>query len=398
MILPSPILRSVIVDQPLVTARRRTLRIGLIAHHVAPISPPFAGGVESLTWYLARWLARRGHEVTLYAPPGSAVPGVTVRELELDPPLCTASRADVSMPPPAFMGAHHAYQQLMLELAASPRCDVVHCHALHYLPVAMAPLLPVPMLLTLHTPPTPWLESALRSRAHAGAPHLSAVSGATRDLWEPVVRVDDVVVNGVDLGAWRVGRGGSGAAWWGRIVPEKAPHLAIDAARAAGMPLRLAGPIVDRAYYAAEVEPRLGPDAVHLGHLDHAELASLVGESAVALMTPEWEEPFGLVAAEAIAAGTPVAAFARGGLIDIVSPSSGRLARPGDVDALARAMVDAAQLDRNLVRADAELRLGIEAMGQGYEALYERIVPARAPVRRFRREHAPRLRLQPDPA
>ena len=353
------------------------LRLAVISHHVAPIRPPFAGGVESLTWYLTRWLARQGHEVVLYAPPGSAVPGVEVRELELEPRLSSAARTDVSMPPAAFMGAHHAYQRVMLELAEDAPYDVVHSHSLHYLPVALAPLVAPPMLLTLHTPPTPWLESALRAPGAAGALMVSAVSHATRRLWAPVLDVPRVVPNGVDLSAWPAGRGGAGAAWWGRIVREKAPHLAIDAARQAGMPLRLAGPIVDRSYFAAEVEPRLGGDVTYGGHLGHDELGRLVADSAVALMTPEWEEPFGLAAAEALATGTPVAAFARGGLVDVVGPGAGRLVPGGDVAALARAMHEAAALPRAGVRAFAERTLGIDAMGRGYEALYHHVLDAR---------------------
>jgi glycosyltransferase involved in cell wall biosynthesis len=354
------------------------LRIAVIAHHVAPIAPPFGGGVESFTWYLTRWLARRGHEVVLYAPPGSAVPGVDVRELDLEPVLSKASRSDVSMPPAAFMGAHHAYQRLMLELADDAPYDLVHSHSLHYLPVALARFVAAPTLLTLHTPPTPWLESALRAPGAADALEISVVSGVTRRLWAQVAAVDEVVPNGVDLSAWPPGPGGHGAAWWGRIVPEKAPHLAIDAARAAGMALRLAGPVIDRDYFAAEVAPRLGADAVYEGHLDHPALAELVGTSAVALMTPSWEEPFGLAAAEAIATGTPVAAFARGGLVDVVGREAGRLAEPGDVQALAGAMRKAALLPREGVRAFAERTLGIDAMGRRYEAWYERVAATAA--------------------
>lgn len=360
------------------------LRIALVAHHVAPISPPFGGGVESLTWYLARWLAERGHDVVLHAPPGSEVPGVELRELELAPRLSEAARADVSMPPDAFMSAHHAYQRLMLELAEDRRIDLVHSHSLHYLPVAMASLLAAPMLLTLHTPPTPWLESALRAHRAAGgnAPQLSAVSPATRALWADVVDVPDVVVNGVDLDAWPCGPGGDAAVWFGRIVPEKAPHLAIDAAREAGLALRLAGPVIDRAYFDAEVAPRLGDDAVHVGHLDHVALAELVGASRVALLTPVWDEPFGLAAAEAIACGTPVAGFARGGLPALVGEAGGRLVPGSSPAALAAAALEAASLPRPGVRAHAEAALGIEAMGRGYEALYERMVPRRVLTRR----------------
>ncbi len=370
------------------------MRIALLAHHVAPIRPPFVGGVESLTWYLARWLGRRGHDVTLYALPGSDVPGVRLRTLDLTlGEVSDRARLDVDMPAATFLATHAAYLQALLELAAHPtRFDVIHSHSLHYLPVAMAPQLTTPTLTTLHTPPTPWLESALRARLDDATPALAAVSPTTRALWRDVARVDHVVLNGIDFGSWQAGPGGGWCVWSGRIVPEKAPHLAIDAARAAGLPIRLAGPVIDRAYHAREVAPRLGDDAVHVGHLDHGALARLLGASRVAVMTPAWEEPFGLVALEAMATGTPVAAFARGGLSDLVGPQTGRLAPPGDVPALARAIADAARLPRADVRTSAAAQFGIDAMGLEYERLYEQLAAARPRPRGLRARLAWRRR------
>jgi glycosyltransferase involved in cell wall biosynthesis len=351
------------------------MRLALLGHHVAPIRPPFAGGVESLTWYLARWLARRGHEVTLFAPPESEVPGVEVRELALAVEPSASARADVAMPPRSFMAAHHAYQEVLVELAGEPgRFDLIHSHSLHYLPVAMSGLLPAEVLLTLHTPPTPWLESALAASGDSDL-RLSAVSGAVADLWEDIAGpVDAVIQNGIDLADWAPGPGGEGVVWCGRMVPEKAPHLAIEAARAARLPISLAGPIVDAGYWEREVAPRLDDGVRYVGHLNHRALATLVGESRVAVLTPVWEEPFGLVAAEAIAAGTPVAAFARGGIPDFVGPDAGSLAPPGDVEALAAAIRRAAGLPRSRVRDHAERRLGIDAMGGAYEELYARLL------------------------
>lgn len=356
------------------------VRIGIVAHHVAPIAPPFAGGVESHTYYLARWLERAGHEVTMFAPPGSAVEGVEVIPLALGARLSFAARADVSMPPQAFMDAHCAYQSLLVGLHDNCPFDVLHLQTLHYLPVAMAAVLPVPAVLTLHCPPTPWLESALLART-GGRLWMTAVSACTAAQWRHVAPVTRVIPNGVAPAAWPAGPGGAGAVWSGRIVPEKAPHLAIDAARRGGLSLDLAGPIQDETYFRDAIAPRLGRGVRYLGHLSHTELARAVGASGVALVTPAWEEPFGLVAAEAMATGTPVAGFARGGLPDVVR-GGGILVGANDVDALAGAARAAMGLDRRAVRRDALARLGLDAMGAAFEAVFERARSGR-PVRKL---------------
>jgi glycosyltransferase involved in cell wall biosynthesis len=162
-----------------------------------------------------------------------------------------------------------------------------------------------PVLTTVHTPPTPWLESALLVTGGAGT-RLAAVSRHTANAWQHAAPEIAVVHNGVDTRRWRLGPGGADLVWFGRITPEKAPHLAIAAARAAGRPLVLAGPVSDADYFERRVGPTLGDGVHYAGHLDHDDLAHLVGSSAAALVTPDWDEPYGLVVAEAMSCGTPV--------------------------------------------------------------------------------------------
>nr|WP_157344631.1 glycosyltransferase [Nocardioides sp. MAH-18] len=341
----------------------------MIASSAYPVAEPFAGGLEALVHQLARGLVARGHEVSLFAAAGSD-PALRVTSLEaVEFRSSRVAGRDVNAPPERWMAEHHAYLSLMLGLAdgGASRYDVVHNHSLHHLPVAMAPMLDVPMLTTLHTPPLPWLESAIL--AAPGATAFTAVSRWTAQAWAHVV-TSAPVLNGVDTDAWPWGPGGGPVVWTGRLVREKAPHDAMDAARVAGLPLVLAGPVTDDAYFEEAIAPRLGPHAVHVGHLDHRALARLLGRAAVAVVTPEWDEPYGLVAAEAMSCGTPVAAYARGALPELVNDEVGALAMPGDVDGLAVALDRARRRDRRTVRAHAVERLSAARMIEEYEARY----------------------------
>jgi glycosyltransferase involved in cell wall biosynthesis len=148
----------------------------------------------------------------------------------------------------------------------------------------------------------------------------------------------------------------------GRVSPEKGTAAAVLAARRAGLEPLLAGTIYDRAYWEREV-------AVPVVAVDRRELWRLMAGSAVTLMPIEWDEPFGMVAAEAEMAGCPVVGYRRGALPEVVEEGvGGVLVEPGDLDALVAAIPAARSLDRRLVRESALRRLGIERSAAAYEA------------------------------
>lgn len=352
----------------------RRLRVGIVAGARFPISEPYAGGMEAHTHTLARALGDLGHDVVLFASGGpDDVP--TVR-FPAPPVLSTAARGDVSMPPERFMAEHHAYLSLMLRLDDFG-LDVLHNNSLHYLPVAMSGVVGVPVVTTLHSPPTPWLESAVATGDEDAHGHFVSVSFANARAWQGRVPVDAVIHNGVDVCRWHPHGGPrSGLVWTGRIVPEKGTHVAVQTARMLGVPLTIAGPVHDRDYFDTAIAPWLGTDVRYAGHLCSDELAVLVASAEVALVTPLWDEPYGLVVAEALACGTPVAALPRGAMPELVADDRGHLADDDGVAALARAVKDARVADPAVCRAWAVANASVTSMARRYVGVYESALAA----------------------
>lgn len=353
------------------------MRIGIIAHLKHPIREPFAGGLEMHTHLLASKLRDRGHDVTVFASTESS------KSLGVEP-ICSQTALDVfgndEAEDVAFFKEHHAYLTLMNGLRSS-HFDIIHNNSLHYLPIIMADALPMPMVTTLHTPPFKWLASGVRI---AGGKHLRlvAVSDAIRREWADVAVAQEVISNGVDLARFQFHPNPAAEpylVWYGRVVPEKGLHHAIDAARLTGMPLRFAGPLLDADYFDAQIRPRLGDDVRYEGHLNHDDLSGLVGGARAFLCTPCWEEPYGLVVAEALACGVPVAAFARGAIPMILTAASGALAKPDDAISLAYAAQIALMLRRADCRTRAETFCDADVMVDGYEATYRRMLDSDAP-------------------
>jgi glycosyltransferase involved in cell wall biosynthesis len=353
------------------------VRIGIIASARHPIRQPFAGGLEMHTHALASSLRERGHEVTVFASsesdPDLGVEAVCDQASRLD--FSTIAQSDASALSDPFMQEHHAYLQLMLRLTNSD-FDVLQNNSIHYLPVAMADVVAKPVVTTLHTPPIPWLESAIACRREPDNTSYVSVSSYNRQSWKHVVLECEVIPNGVDLCRWTYSAWPEPdlAVWFGRITPEKGPHLAIEAAHQAGLRISVAGPVCDYKYFRTEVETRLSEHDVYAGHVDHTTLNDMIGRAEVSLITPCWDEPYGLVVAESLACGTPVAAFDRGAISEIIDGSSGAIAPPGDVKALAEALLVARELKRSDCRRRAERHCSLGTMVDRYERLYDRLV------------------------
>ncbi|TVV72136.1 glycosyltransferase family 4 protein [Sphingomonas solaris] len=342
------------------------MRIAVIGHLRHPVAMPFMGGMEAHCHQLVRALVARGHDVTLFAS-GDSDPALPLHAI-------AERHYDAVLPWVEWHGTARlaAFQDAAFGLAwaaiADGGFDVVHNNAMHPALHAWAKRDGQPMVTSLHVPPfdgladavhdhaAPWLRQTTTSRAHMAG------------WWATPSATASVVHNGIDTMRWAFRPRGNGrAAWAGRITPNKGTAVALDAARLAGIALDVAGPIDCADYFRDEVAPRLDDMRVYHGHLGGAALVDMIGAASVLLSTPTWDEPFGLIAAEAMACGVPVAALDRGAMREVVGDCG---ALGTDAASLARAIGAARTLPRPACRARVERLFSIDAMIAGYERAY----------------------------
>lgn len=382
------------------------MRIALLAPLISPIAPPYLAGAQALVADLAAGLAARGHDVTLYAAPGSHAPGVRLRIVDVDPAqlrpavfptdddpspqIGEAASADpaalFAAPDPAVFAAGYAFLRAYRLIAAhAAEHDLLHAHAYDWPAYAHATLQPLPVAHTLHSPAgDPRILSILGALAPAGTRagpagpvRLVTVSYACAATYAPYCRIDAVIYNGVPI--TRIPYGGHPAPgdyllYAGRITPEKGVEDALEIARLSGKRLLLAGSVYDQAYFDTRIRPRLasaGQRAEYLGPLARERLWELMAGSKAVLCPVHWTEPFGLVPCEAQAAGAPVIGYARGGLREVVADGiSGLLVPPGDIPAAVAAVARVPALDRAACRAHVARHFGLDTMLDAHEAFY----------------------------
>lgn len=315
------------------------------------------------THLLARELRARGHDVTLFAHPESD------RQFNLVP---------ISVPEDASFWRYTRAVRKAVRLAGMGPYDVIHNNTIHFLPPLLAQGLPQPMVTTVHTPPYKSHRYTAKLSQHIAKHHYAAISHFLGRQWAPFIGADYTVVhNGLNLEDWPFNPVpvAKTAIWFGRLTPEKGAEYAMAAARAAGYQLTLAGPVADQAYFDELIAPELDEQIRYVGHLKQDALADVVGKAAVGIVTSVWDEPFGLVFAEMLACGTPVAGFDSGAAAEIVTPAVGALVPKYDVQALAQVL---GEVEKSKVRQQcrdlvAEAFL-VTKMVDGYVAMYQRAV------------------------
>ena len=343
------------------------LRIAQVAPVATTVPPPKSGSVEAMTSLLTEGLVARGHDVTLFATSRSTT------RARLHATFEVGYWQDPTMWP------WELYEMLNLAAAVerAAEFDVIHYEAASFpMSLAFTRLSPTPLVQTLHHSPS---EAEVRLWARYPESPFVAISKEQACLLSGV-NVVGTVLHGIDTDAFTFRDAPDDyLLFLGRFTEGKGVLQAIEVARRVGMKLILVA--AEDAYYRESVAPHVdGTQIVYFGEADHPTKVRLYGGARALLYPVQAREPFGLVLAEAMACGTPVAALDRGAVREVVDDGI-----TGQVFADLEHMIDGLPLvlalDRRRVRDQAVARFGAARMVDEYIAVYRRIVEARRGAR-----------------
>ncbi len=341
------------------------MKIAQVAPLWERVPPPTYGGIELVVSRLTDELVRRGHDVTLFASGDSQtlakLEAVYPRALRLDPNV-----------------KEYAVYEL-LELSQvyqlASEFDIIHSHV-GISAIPLASLVPTPTVHTLHSRFTPDNRHVY---SHHQKQSYVSISNAQRQI---DLNYAGTVYNGInpeDYPFVAKHEEPPYLAFLGRFSPEKGPQHAIAIAKQAGWRLKMAGKVdvVDSKFFEQEIAPQIdGQQIQYLGEINHAEKAELLGNAATTLFPITWQEPFGLVMIESMAAGTPVIAINMGSVSEVVANGvSGFVCQ--SYEEMAAMIPSALELNRQTCREYIESKFSVIQMVDGYEAVYSRIIKDR---------------------
>jgi len=355
---------------PAASAGRGRLRVAVLAPPWIAVPPPRYGGIEAVVDLLCEELVVRGHDVTLFAAPGS----------------CSAARlrTPLEAPHPDEIGSSlyesgHvacAWEEIDLAAERGRAFDVVHDHS-GFTALAMSDRVSAPVVHTVHCPFDAKTEHFYQR--HGQKARLVAISHSQAASAPAGVHVTDVVPNPIAVDRWPLrAEKKDYVLWIGRMDPIKGAHRAIAAARLAGRTLVLAGPVQtgQEEYYRERVEPHIdGRRVRYVGDVGGTAKQELFANAAALLMPIRWREPFGMVMVEALACGTPVIAFPEGAAAEIVIDGENGLLVADEAE-MARAVTQVGSIDAARCRASVAERYDVSITAAGYEHVYRQTIDA----------------------
>ena len=333
------------------------LRVGILAPVAWRVPPRHYGPWEQFASLLAEGLVARGVDVTLFASGDSLTAGrlasVVPHGYEEDP--------EVDPKVSECLHIAHAFER-------AAELDVIH-NSFDFLPLTYSELVETPVLTTIHGFSSPRILPVYQ-RYDASSAYV-AISDADR---HPSLDYLATIHHGIDTDAFALHPSpGEYLLFFGRIHPHKGTVEAIEVAERTGIPLILAGIVQDERYFEELVKPRLDGDSVrYLGPVGPDERSELLGGARALLHLISFEEPFGYSVVEAVACGTPVLAFPRGSMPELIEDgTTGFLVE--DIAGAVAALERAERLDRAAIREHAVARFGIDRMVDAYLDAYRAI-------------------------
>ena len=335
------------------------MRIAQVAPLAESVPPKLYGGTERVIAWLTEELIALGHDVTLFASGDSATSATLVpawpRALRLGRPKADPAVAETAL---LELVGQHAH-----------KFDVIHCHT-NWTHLPLLTRLGVPFLTTLHNRlDTPGLADAI------GRFPAARFISISNDQRTPLAGANwlGTIYHGLPADSLRPSlSAGSYLAFLGRLTPDKGPETAIRLARAVQMPLRVAAklPRSERGYFKEQIEPLIdGKQIQTIGEVNERTKENFLASASALLFPIDWPEPFGLVMIEAMACGTPVIAFRRGSVPEVVEHGvTGFIV--DDEDEALQAIKQLPELDRSRVREGFERRFTARRMAEDYVRHY----------------------------
>lgn len=350
--------------------KNKKLKIAQIAPLWLDIPPEKYGGIERIIASLTNGLVEMGHEVTLFASPGSK----------------TKAQNLVSVYPKALIKAGIPWSDntwnlknlsVAYEASAKGEFDIVHSH------LDMLDLLfnklggDTPVVHTLHNPLIKKNSSKSKDRYNFYSDakdylNVAFISDKARELSKLDFKNSRIIFNGIDFDDFKFSKSKEDKfIWVARVDKYKGIENAIEAAEKTGVELTLAGRIDEsqQTYFENKVKPRLTDKIKFIGELKKTEMSDFYGQAKALLYPIEWEEPFGLVVAEAMACGTPVIAYNRGSMPELIEDGKTGFV-VNNLEEMVDAMKKVGELDREHIRTRTKERFGEEVMVKKYEDWY----------------------------
>jgi glycosyltransferase involved in cell wall biosynthesis len=347
------------------------LRIAQLGTNTERVPPAGYGGIELITSVLTESLHQRGHEVTLFASGDSLTKARLVSVT--DKPL--RQTGDI----PQRRWQAYDIQTLLKIEEMQGEFDIVHNH-MGYQALPVLARLKCAVVTTNHNPIKAYNLPIYKAFRHL--PYIGISNAYKRLNYPDILNYVGTVYNGIDLKAFPLSKykQRSFLLFLGRICEDKGTALAIEIAQKLSLPLKIAGKVdePDRRYFKTKVKPHLGAQVEFLGEVGHLEKVELY-QKAIALLHPiDFEEPFGLNMAESLACGTPVMAFDRGSVLEVLSdPDTAIIGK--SVAQLVERFAELAKITPENCRKRVEKYFSLDTMVKNYEATYQSLIKTNRP-------------------